>query len=208
MCLKCLGTLYSAYKIYICLIPLSACNTYAYVSVQAYIDSYVCLHYVCMWASMYVIYVRIYAWTNACICVCMYVCMYVIYVHTFLRAAYPVVLLTDTSNRRCCRGGPIARPPKSPNLKLPDICVRCVQNTLQGNAKMTNCRDFDTTGTGSREESIQIFVVFARVSHGLHVQCTLSGKVLIPCTFTMFSFYPCPNGSYCMYVVRPAHTKL
>jgi len=99
-----------------------------------------------------------------------YVCMYVTYVHTFPRAAYPIVVLTSTSNRRCCHGGPIARPPKSPNLKLPDICVRCVQNTLHGKVRMTNCCDFDTSRTGSREESIQIFVVFARVSHVLYAQ--------------------------------------
>jgi len=121
---------------------------------------------------MYVIYVCMHACTNACICVC--ACMYVIYVHTFLRAAYPVVVLTSTSNRRWCRGGPIARPPKSPNLMLPDICVRCAQNTSHGNAKMTNCCDFDRSRTGSREKSIQIFVVFARVSYGLYVQRTYS----------------------------------
>jgi len=86
----------------------------------------------------------------------MYECVYVIYVDTFLRAAYPVVVRISTSNRRRCRGGPIARPPKSPNLKLPDICVWCVQNTFHGNAKMTSCCDFDTSHTGSRKESIHI----------------------------------------------------
>jgi hypothetical protein len=123
--------------------------------------------YVCMYECVYM-----------CMYVCVHICMYVI-VHTFLRAAFPVVLLTDPFNRRWRRGGPIARPPKSPNLKLPDIYVRCVQNTLHGNAKMTKCRDFYTSRTGSREESTSIFIVFARVSHGLCMQRTYSAYKVV-----------------------------
>ena len=49
--------------------------------------------------------------TRVYVYVCMCACMYVIDVHTFLRTAYPVVLLTDPFNRRWRRGGLIARPP-------------------------------------------------------------------------------------------------
>jgi len=52
--------------------------------------TYACVMiYVCMYVCMY-----------ECVYMCMCVCLYVIYAYTFLRAAYPVVLLTDTSNRR------------------------------------------------------------------------------------------------------------
>jgi hypothetical protein len=58
----------------------------------------------------------------------------------------------------------------------PYICVGCVQNTLHGKAQKAKCRNFDTNHTGSWQESIQFFSIFARVSHALYVQHTLSGK--------------------------------
>jgi len=73
-----LGTLYNAYKIYICLIPLRAYNTYAYVSVQTlYIFRYIqnlCLRYdICMYVCMHV---RMRVYVYVCLSVCN-LCIYI-----------------------------------------------------------------------------------------------------------------------------------
>jgi hypothetical protein len=138
-------------------------------------------------------------------CVMMYACVYIyIYVSfTYIHSWGPPVRSSCSPTR------PTAVVLQSTNCPVSKItefkaalylCVQCVQNTWHGKAKTKKCRDFDTSRTGSWQEWIQIFVVFARVSNELYMQRALSGKVL---TLYFYSISAHMGHSACMLHVQP-----